>query len=83
MFDEDPDGDPHGECAEEIDWLRAEVERLRAIVAKAEHWARHAMLMRSSQNAELLSILTPNAQAQPAERSEARLQRNVVREDKR
>ena len=29
------------------------------------------------------SLLPPNAQAQPAERSEARLQRNVVREDKR
>ena len=29
MFDEEPDGDPHGECAAEIHRLRAEVERLR------------------------------------------------------
>ena len=29
MFDEEPEGDPHGECAEEIKKLRAEVERLK------------------------------------------------------
>ena len=28
MFDEQPDGDPHGECAAEIHRLQAEVERL-------------------------------------------------------
>ena len=30
MFDEQPDGDPHGECAVEIHRLAAEIERLRA-----------------------------------------------------
>jgi hypothetical protein len=30
MFDEEPDGDPHGECALEIKRLRATVERLTA-----------------------------------------------------
>lgn len=30
---------------------------LRARLAKAEHWAKHAMLMRSAQNEELLRIL--------------------------
>ena len=29
-FDEEPDGDPHGECALEINRLKAECERLRA-----------------------------------------------------
>ena len=29
-FDEEPDGDPHGECAAEITRLRAEVEALKA-----------------------------------------------------
>lgn len=38
-----------------------EIERLRATLAKAEHWAQHAMLMRSTQNAELLRILRGEA----------------------
>jgi hypothetical protein len=29
MFDEEPDRDPHGECASEIARLRAEVEQIR------------------------------------------------------
>ena len=42
-----------------------EINRLRGIIAKADHWAEHAMLMRSTQNIELLGILrgkklTPN-----------------------
>ena len=32
MFDEHPDGDPHGECAAEISRLTAEVERLRSLL---------------------------------------------------
>jgi hypothetical protein len=39
----------------------AEIARLRDRLAKAEHWAKHAMLMRSSQNAELLRILRGEA----------------------
>lgn len=42
MFDEEPDGDPHGECAAEIRRLQAEVTRLRAdlawAVAEAQSW---------------------------------------------
>ena len=35
MFDEQPDGDPHGECSEEINMLQAENAVLKAaIVAK-------------------------------------------------
>jgi len=30
MFDEQPDGDPHGECVEEIHRLGKEVSELRA-----------------------------------------------------
>lgn len=30
MFDEQPDGDPHGECAAEICRLQAEIAALRA-----------------------------------------------------
>ena len=30
MFDEQPDGNPHGECAAEIHRLEAEITRLRA-----------------------------------------------------
>lgn len=40
MFDEQPDGDPHGECAEEIDRLRDEVEYHKA---DAKKWALQAM----------------------------------------
>ena len=36
---------------------REEIEALRQRISRAEHWARHAMLMRSTQNAELLRIL--------------------------
>lgn len=32
MFDEQPDGDPHGECAAEINRLTAEVKRLDALI---------------------------------------------------
>lgn len=35
MFDEQPDGDPHGECAAEIHRLQAEVTRLREVLADA------------------------------------------------
>ncbi len=31
-FDEEPDGDPHGECVLEINRLKAECERLRALL---------------------------------------------------
>ena len=56
--------------AEQTEWCglharqRDELERLQAAVGKAIHWAEHAMLMRSSQNKELLGILqgaVPNA----------------------
>lgn len=40
---------------------REEIERLRGIVSKARHWALHAMLMRSTQNEELLRILRGEA----------------------
>lgn len=33
MFDEEPDGDPHGECAAEIHRLNAELERERMRLA--------------------------------------------------
>jgi hypothetical protein len=33
MFDEQPDGDPHGECAAEIHRLEAENARFRAVFA--------------------------------------------------
>lgn len=32
MFDEEPEGDPHGECAKEIHDLQAERDRLRAAI---------------------------------------------------
>ena len=38
-FDEEPDGDPHGECALEINRLKAECERLRAD-AERYRWLR-------------------------------------------
>ena len=47
-------------CAN-FDAMRLEKNRLRARLEKAEHWAQHAMLMRSSQNAELLRILRDDA----------------------
>lgn len=34
MFDEQPDGDPHGECAAEIHRLEAEVASLRGAIAQ-------------------------------------------------
>ena len=37
--------------------VEALAAQLRARLAHAEHWAKHAMLMRSSQNEELLRIL--------------------------
>lgn len=39
--------------------LKAENEaaNLRARLLKIEHWAKHAMLMRSTQNAELLRLV--------------------------
>lgn len=36
MFDEQPDGDPHGECAAEIHRLQAEVARLEALLNTPE-----------------------------------------------
>ena len=35
-FDEQPDGDPHGECAAEIESLRAQVALLQAAIRKAQ-----------------------------------------------
>ena len=35
MYDEQPDGDPHGECAAEISRLKAEVERLDDALTQA------------------------------------------------
>lgn len=35
MFDEQPDGNPNGECAAEIHRLEAEITRLRAELAAA------------------------------------------------
>ena len=32
MFDEQPDGNPHGECAAEIHRLEAEITRLRTAI---------------------------------------------------
>lgn len=31
MFDEEPDGDPHGECAAEIQQLHAEIRELHVV----------------------------------------------------
>ena len=31
MFDEEPDGDPHGECAAEIALLHAEIQELHVV----------------------------------------------------
>lgn len=39
MFDEEPDGEPHGECREEIRKLEAEIEALRAD-AERYRWLR-------------------------------------------
>lgn len=36
MFDEQPDGDPHGECAEEIARLNAELDKCVAATAEIE-----------------------------------------------
>jgi len=35
MFDEEPDGDPHGECALEIESLRAQIEELESVLRGA------------------------------------------------
>ena len=40
-----------------VEQLQQEVAKLRLRISDAEHWAMHAMLMRSTQNAELLGIL--------------------------
>lgn len=37
MFDEQPDGDPHGECALEISRLTTENEKLRAVLTSSRH----------------------------------------------
>jgi hypothetical protein len=36
MFDEQPDGDPHGECAAEIRRLENAVRELRVVLASCE-----------------------------------------------
>ncbi len=36
MFDEEPDGDPHGECRAEIARLTAELDAARAVPADVE-----------------------------------------------
>lgn len=42
MFDEQPDGDPHGECAAEIHRLQAEIERLsRELELEKEHTSKY------------------------------------------
>lgn len=38
-FDEEPDGDPHGECALEINRLKAECERLNDTLDKLVQWS--------------------------------------------
>jgi hypothetical protein len=35
FFDEEPDGDPHGECKAEIDRLRSDIECLAALLRQA------------------------------------------------
>jgi hypothetical protein len=40
-FDEEPDGDPHGECAAEIHRLKAELATLRAAATQALEEAQH------------------------------------------
>lgn len=46
-FDEQPDGDPHGECAAEIARLNAEVARLKSELACA--WQNNHILERERQ----------------------------------
>lgn len=41
-FDEEPDGDPHGECAAEIERLHAELAALRADAERCRWFAAHA-----------------------------------------
>ena len=38
-FDEEPDGDPHGECALEINRLKAECERLNDTLDELVQWS--------------------------------------------
>jgi hypothetical protein len=42
MFDEQPDGDPHGECAAEIHRLQKEVDDLAALLRQLVHALRNA-----------------------------------------
>ena len=68
MFDEQPDGDPHGECAAEIHRLQAEVANLRRKQRVADGLAgayeaeRDAALARlaESENQEPAYLLTPD-----------------------
>ena len=73
MFDEQPDGDPHGECAAEINKLRA---ALLACARQAESLKREcgmdsesAQAMRNAQYQAISTTATAAAAAVPARRS--------------
>lgn len=52
MFDEQPDGDVHGECAEEIHRLKEENERLRSALAISTNGLRHCSRWNISEETE-------------------------------
>ncbi len=51
MFDEEPDGDPHGECRAEIARLTAELDAARAVPADAARWRKVAPLIEAMREA--------------------------------
>lgn len=62
MFDEEPDGDPHGECAEEIRRLTEENARLRLALTTSTNGLRHCARWNISEEKEkaLMSVVMDN-----------------------
>lgn len=62
MFDEEPDGDPHGECAEEIRRLGEENERLRTALRFSTNGLRHCSRWNISDEKEklLMAVVMEN-----------------------
>lgn len=52
MFDEQPDGDPHGECAAEIHRLSEQLNRAKALLIRIydAHPSTHQMIERGTGN---------------------------------
>lgn len=75
MFDEQHDGDPHGECAAEIHRLEAENAALREWIAECRDTVLYPVAHEDTEvgkRAELLgaatvALLTPNAKSEGAE----------------